>query len=79
LYQNYPNPFNPSTIISYALERNRPVLLKIYDLQGKEIRTLIDAEQSAGLHEIRWDGLNYAGYSVAGGVYIYTLKSGGIN
>ncbi len=79
LYQNYPNPFNPATTISYALERNRHITLKIYDLQGKEIRTLIDAEQSAGLHRIRWNGMNNAGKSVAGGVYIATLKAGSIS
>ncbi|HGY54232.1 MAG TPA: T9SS type A sorting domain-containing protein [Caldithrix abyssi] len=77
LYQNYPNPFNPSTTISYMLERNRHITLRIYDMQGKEIRTLIDAVQSAGLHQIRWNGQNNQGTAVAGGVYISTLTSNG--
>lgn len=76
LHQNYPNPFNPSTVISYQLAMSGKVSLKIYNMLGQEVRTLVNAVQSAGLHEITWDGKNKHGKAVSSGVYLYRLETG---
>jgi hypothetical protein len=72
LYQNYPNPFNPSTTISFDLPSNGFVSLKIYDLLGREITTLINQELSSGKHRINFDGK-----TLTSGVYLYTLQFNG--
>ena len=69
--QNYPNPFNPSTTISYQLPQDRVVSLKIYDVLGKEIATLVHEKQFAGKYEVTWDASG-----VASGVYFYRLEAG---
>ena len=71
LEQNYPNPFNPSTVISYQLPVNSNVSLKIYDLLGREIATLVNEEQSAGWKEVKWNATG-----VASGIYFYKLTAG---
>src|SRR3989304_3771766 len=55
LYQNYPNPFNPSTVISYQLAVGDQVTLKVYDVLGNEIATLVNEEKPAGTYEVSWD------------------------
>jgi hypothetical protein len=77
LHQNYPNPFNPSTVISYQLPVNSKVSLKIYNLLGQEIRTLVNGTQSAGLQTIQWDGKDNRGQAVSSGVYFYRLETPG--
>ena len=74
LQQNYPNPFNPSTKINFSLAADSKVLLKIYDILGQEISTLINTDISAGEHEINFDasGLN-------SGVYFYRLDAVGVD
>jgi hypothetical protein len=76
LSQNYPNPFNPTTTIKYALKENAQVTLKIYNMLGQEVRTLINARQEAGYKQVVWDGLNNFGSPVASGVYIYQIHAG---
>jgi sugar lactone lactonase YvrE len=76
LHQNYPNPFNPSTNIQYDLRRSTKVVLRIYDNLGQEVRTLVDATQPAGVHQIQWDGTNEEGVEVPSGLYLYYLKAG---
>jgi photosystem II stability/assembly factor-like uncharacterized protein len=71
LYQNYPNPFNPSTTIRYSVAKNGLVLLKIYDMLGREVKTLVNEEQAAGKYSVVFDGLR-----IASGVYFYTLCAG---
>jgi hypothetical protein len=71
LYQNFPNPFNPSTTIRWQMPENGLVILKIYDVLGREVRTLVDEELSAGKHEILVDASAYSS-----GVYFYQLKTG---
>jgi len=70
LSQNYPNPFNPRTSIQYAISSRQFVLLKVFDVLGNEIETLINEEKSAGTYEIIW----YAG-QLPSGVYFYQLKA----
>ncbi len=76
LYPNFPNPFNPSTTIRYRLPHATHVKLVIFDMLGREIKTLVDAPQSAGEHQVIWDGTNNAGQAVSAGTYIYGLKVG---
>ena len=75
LMQNYPNPFNPTTTIRYELPVSSYVVLKIYNILGKEVKTVVDAEQSAGIKTVVWDGTNKVGEPVSSGVYIYRLKT----
>jgi len=76
LQQNYPNPFNPTTLISYDLPNSTNVTLKIYNVQGQEIRTLVDEFQSAGVKSVVWDGLDASGNKVTSGVYFYQISAG---
>jgi hypothetical protein len=70
LTQNYPNPFNPATSISFSLPKRDNVELKVFDIQGKEVATLINEALNAGKHDIKFDAQN-----LATGVYIYRLKT----
>jgi hypothetical protein len=71
LYQNYPNPFNPNTVISWKLPVSSKVTLKVYDILGKEVASLINEEQSAGNHKI-----NFNGAGLTSGIYVYVLRAG---
>jgi virulence-associated protein VapD len=75
LFQNYPNPFNPSTAISYSLPKTSVVSLIIYDMLGREIKTLVNTEQSAGMKTVVWNSDNNSGNQVTSGAYIYVLKT----
>jgi hypothetical protein len=77
LHQNFPNPFNPTTTISYAIDAPSHVSLRIYDLRGHVVRTLVDRTQPAGSRSIAWDGRDDAGNLSATGVYFYRLLAGG--
>jgi len=72
----FPNPFNASTIIRYELQEQSIVHLEIYDLLGQKVRTLFRGEQPAGIHNIQWNGLNFAGISLPSGVYLYRVNAG---
>ncbi len=80
LLQNYPNPFNPSTQIKYTLTKTDNVSLKIYDVLGKEIRTLVNEKLTAGEKVVVWDGLDNSGKSVASGTYfVKIVTSAGVD
>jgi len=78
LRQNYPNPFNATTTIHYQLSNIRPqnTILKIYNLFGKEVRTLVTQKQVLGSYQVIWNGQNNQGGDVASGIYLYQLTSG---
>ncbi len=79
LFQNYPNPFNSQTEIIYSLPEgkvNYQVVLKIYDILGRLVKTLVNKDQSAGLHSVIWDGTDLSGNPVVSGVYFYSLEVG---
>ena len=76
LYQNTPNPFNPSTSIRYQLPKSTRVTLRVFDLMGKPVTTLVDSRQDAGPHAVRWNGLNSKGAPAGAGVYFYQLHTG---
>jgi endonuclease/exonuclease/phosphatase family metal-dependent hydrolase len=76
LFQNYPNPFNPATKIKYSIPylgayRNTSVILKLYDLLGKEMATLVNEEKSAGIYEVE-----FKGNGLPSGIYFYRMKAG---
>jgi len=75
LAQNFPNPFNPSTAISFQLSAISRARLKVFDMIGQEVITLLDEEKPAGYHRVKWDGRNYDGKKVVSGVYIYRLET----
>jgi trimeric autotransporter adhesin len=74
LNQNYPNPFNPSTIISFQIPAASHVTLKVYDILGRELTTLIDETQTAGSHSITFNAAKYAS-----GVYFYRLAANAVS
>ncbi len=78
LRQNVPNPFNPRTTIAFELEAPAAVTLRIYDVSGRLVRTLLDrAPHAAGRHEAVWDGTGDQGRRLAAGAYLYRIEAGG--
>lgn len=75
LFQNFPNPFNPTSTISYDLPKDTKVNLKIYNLYGQEVRTLVNEAQSAGHKSAVWNGKDDSGIIVSSGLYIYRLEA----
>ena len=75
LFQNYPNPFNPMTVIQYDLSMATHVSLIVYDLNGKEVRTLVDEKETSGKKSVIWMGVNNQGNPVSTGLYFYRLKT----
>jgi hypothetical protein len=71
LSQNYPNPFNPTTTIKYQLPTAVKVTIKIYDLLGKEVQTLVNGVQEAGYYNVDWKATNFAS-----GIYFYKIEAG---
>jgi len=72
LSQNYPNPFNPGTTMNYKLPKESKVVLKVYDILGKEISTLVNENKEAGSYSVRFDAGSYPS-----GIYVYELRAGG--
>ena len=71
LSQNYPNPFNPTTVIDYTIPKDAHVTLKIYDVLGREVETLINENEQVGRYKVNFDGAR-----LASGVYFYRLAAG---
>jgi subtilisin-like proprotein convertase family protein len=76
LHQNYPNPFNPTTTIRYDLKGAGKVTLKIYNILGQEVRTLVNKNETAGFKSVVWNGKDNMGKAVSSGLYIYRLEAG---
>lgn len=76
LEQNSPNPFNPRTVVRFRLDRDDKVSLRIYDLAGRHVQTLVDETLTEGRHLAQWDGTDLAGREVASGTYLMRLVSG---
>jgi hypothetical protein len=78
LRQNRPNPFNPQTTIEYQVKTSGRVTLKVYNVAGQLVRTLVDRDVPAGkVHSVTWKGINNAGQSVSSGVYFYKFVAPG--
>jgi len=76
LHQNYPNPLNPETIIPYDLPENIFVNITIYDLLGRQVKTLVNQVQNAGFNSIQWNATNDYGEPVSAGIYLYQIQAG---
>ena len=70
LSQNYPNPFNPSTTIKYSIPKQSNVTLKVFDVLGSEVATLVNKEQPQGNYEVEFDGAE-----LTSGIYFYRITS----
>lgn len=76
LSQNYPNPFNPNTFIKYNIPQKSFVSLKIYDMLGREIKSLVNSEKEPSSYSVEWNGTNNFGERVASGAYVYQIVAG---
>ena len=76
LHQNYPNPFNPVTRLRYDLAENSLVNITIYDMMGRQVKTLINQTQDAGYRSIVWNATNDYGKPVSAGIYLYQIQAG---
>ena len=74
--RNYPNPFNPETCIDYQLPENNHVLIEVFDLLGRHVRTLVDRIQKAGRYQTTWNGRNESGQTEASGIYFISMRAG---
>ena len=77
LHQNYPNPFNPQTNVPYDLAEGGDVVLRIYNLLGQEVRTLVRERQAPGRYTVQWSGMDDRGVSVSSGIYFYQVSVAG--
>jgi len=75
LHQNFPNPFNPTTTLRYDLPRDSHVLITIYDIRGREVKTLVNENQGAGYRIMQWDATNDFGQPISAGMYIYAIQA----
>jgi len=76
LHQNYPNPFNPVTTLRYDLPENGHVNITVYDMLGREVKTLINQTQDAGYRSVIWNATNDYGKPVSAGIYLYQIQAG---
>ena len=76
LHQNCPNPFNPVTLLQYNLPVNSHVNITIFDILGREVKTMVNQYQNAGYRSITWNATNDHGHSVSAGVYLYRIQAG---
>ena len=75
LEQNYPNPFNPSTEISFNVKENSHIILKVYDVLGREVKTLVNKEMNNGQYTVKWNSENNFGQKVSSGIYLYRIEA----
>jgi|ETNmetMinimDraft_8_1059916.scaffolds.fasta_scaffold00612_4 hypothetical protein len=76
LHQNYPNPFNPVTNIRYDIPENSHVKMVVYDILGRQVRTLVNRDHDPGFYDVLWDGRNDRGEQISSGVYFYQINAG---
>jgi hypothetical protein len=73
VFNNYPNPFNPSTTIQYVMPASSHVTVKIFDVLGREVATLVDGYRTSGINTVRFDASRY---NIPSGVYFYRIEAG---
>ena len=76
LHQNYPNPFNPVTTLRYDLPEQAHVEIMIFDIMGREVKRLVNVQQTAGFKSVVWDGTNEWGQPMSAGLYFYRISAG---
>jgi hypothetical protein len=74
---NFPNPFNPTTTISYSVPTSGPTTVKVYNLKGQEITTLVNNEMTSGNYSVVWNGTDSKGNSVSSGIYFVRVQNSG--
>ena len=79
LHQNFPNPFNPVTTIVYGLPKAAHVQLTIHDIQGRQVKQLVNTQQPAGQHKVSWDATNEYSERVAAGLYFCCMEAEGFH
>jgi inhibitor of cysteine peptidase len=79
LNQNYPNPFNPETTISFSIAKDSKVEIDIFDIRGRLVKKLINADYKKGQHKIVWDARDRFGKTLSNGIYLYKIKAGNFN
>jgi hypothetical protein len=79
LHQNYPNPFNPVSTLRYDLPQRAEVVLTIYDILGRDVRTLVRGVEELGYRSVTWDGTDDRGRPVSSGVYLYRIQTAGFS
>jgi len=79
LYESYPNPFKTDVTVRYSLAERQPVTIRVFDVQGKLVQTLVRETRPRGMQTIRWDGTNHFGERVASGVYFYRMETAGFD
>jgi len=72
----YPNPFNPSTTLEYNIANNEHVKLKVYNINGEKVNTLVDSYKKAGKHKVIWNATNSMGNNLSSGVYLISIETG---
>ena len=77
LYQNYPNPFNPMTSFRFTLPVAGQVTIRIFDIRGREVETLVNADMPAGEHKVTWNGKDKLGMAAPSGIYFYQTQFNG--
>ena len=76
IYSNYPNPFNPITTLRYVLPEDVLVNITIYDMMGRQVKTLVNSPQTAGYKSTQWNATNNRNEPVSAGLYLYTIEAG---
>ena len=76
LHQNYPNPFNPITTLNYGLPEDAMANITIYDMMGRQVKTLTYGFQTSGYKSVEWNATNDQGEPVSAGVYLYKIQAG---
>lgn len=77
LSQNYPNPFNPTTKFTFTIPGSQQVTITVYDIMGREVKTLLNENKVIGKYTVSWDGTNSRGNTVSSLVYFYRLETTG--
>ena len=76
LEQNYPNPFNPTTRINFQVPEQRHVTLRVYDMLGRVVTTIVNKDLERGFYQVQWDARNAQGHPVTSGLYLYRIEAG---
>ena len=79
LHQNYPNPFNPTTTIRYDIAQESRVLIQVFDIQGRLVKTLVEKMDTPGKKSIHWNATNQIGDPVSAGMYLYIIQTDSFN
>ena len=75
LHQNFPNPFNPLTTLRYDLPEDSFVKIRVFDMSGNEVKTLVNETKGAGFNSVQWNATNNQGEPISAGVYLYSIEA----